>query len=92
MQYKETELMAAEATAKTQNVHKTSLIKPYIEKQIANYKAKYAQANPSQLTINSFIAESQDNIFYWFLSRVLPSLSRPRSFIIVPTFCVNLTS
>ena len=61
MQYKETELMAAEATAKTQNVHKTSLIKPYIEKQIANYKAKYAQANPSQLTINSFIAESQDN-------------------------------
>jgi capsid protein len=61
MQYKETELMAAEATAKTQNVHKTSLIKPYMDKQVANYKQKFAQANPSQLTINSFQLESQEN-------------------------------
>jgi capsid protein len=61
MQYKETELMAAEATAKTQNVHKTSLIKPYIEKQISNYKTLFAQKNPNQLTINSFAVESQEN-------------------------------
>jgi len=58
MQYKETELQAAEATAKTQNVHKTSLIQPYMEKQKQNFKMRYA-LNTDSLTISKFQLENQ---------------------------------
>lgn len=60
MQYKETELQAAESTAKTQNVHKTSLIKPYKERQERLYKARYA-LNTDSLSLSQFQLESQAN-------------------------------